>query len=231
MTCPAGSYGEFSNFTCTSCATECSICFLSDSGSCTSCSSTYYLAYGTTNCSSNCPDGQYKSNSTISLCLLCNSGCLTCNISSSNCLTCGFVEAIGAYLYYYNSKCLQQCPAGFWANSTLYTCDSCAAGCSSCFGPDLASCTACNTNTTQYYKFIGSTTCNTTCPAGQFISASIDFLCQLCSPVCVTCDTIAENCTSSNCSINYYFLNNSCLSSCPNGYYSDATQRRCLGCI
>ena len=84
--------------------------------------------------------------------------------------------------------------------------------------------------TTQYYKEIGATVCGTSCPDGQFISPSIANLCQVCSPTCITCATTAENCTNTNCSINFYFLNNSCLASCPDSYYPDSSLRQCLPC-
>ena len=101
-----------------------------------------------------------------------------------------------------------------------------------CFNSSLSSCTVCsNDSSTIYYKWIGATVCSSTmCPDGQFISLTIHNWCQPCSPICVTCSSTAENCTSSTCAQNYFFLNNSCLISCPNGYYADSTVRRCLTC-
>lgn len=46
----------------------------------------------------------------------------------------------------------------------------------------------------------------------------------------MTCSVTAENCTSSNCSANYFYLNNSCLTTCPDNYYADVTQRQCIKC-
>ena len=81
-----------------------------------------------------------------------------------------------------------------------------------------------------YYKHIGADVCNTSCPGGQFIAASVPNYCQPCSPVCITCENAAENCTNLNCSVNYFYLNNSCLAACPDNYYTDSSLRQCLQC-
>ena len=55
-------------------------------------------------------------------------------------------------------------------------------------------------------------------------------VCQPCSSVCVTCSVAAENCTSTTCPQNLFFLSNQCLSSCPDGYYADTALRQCKAC-
>ena len=80
------------------------------------------------------------------------------------------------------------CLTGDWGNSDNNNCDTCTPGCTSCFGDGLASCNTCgNVGNDTYYKHIGNTVCNTTCPNGQFISSFIDYFCQPCSVLCVTC--------------------------------------------
>ena len=180
----------------------------------------------------NCPSNEYPDASTFS-CLLCASSCLTCSGTSGNCLTCGLSHAHGVDLFLASAggQCLMKCPAGEWGNANTHTCDSCQAGCSVCFGGTTNDCTSCTTvNGTVYYLQIGSTICSQTCPDGQFISASIPHFCQPCSISCITCSQDAYNCTSSNCSINYYYLNNSCLTICPTDYYADPVTRHCLSC-
>ena len=161
--------------------------------------------------------------------MLC-SGCLTCSGSAKNCLSCGF-SAYGFHLYLYNNTCLLNCPNGFWANSVGNTCDSCTQGCLTCTGVGLTNCLTCdNVTGTPYLKEIGATICGTTCPDRQFISASYPNECQPCASNCITCSGTANNCTSSNCSINYYYLNNSCLTQCPNQYFPNFSLRQCQLC-
>lgn len=231
--CPLGKYGNLTDFTCTACADGCASCFDSTNTSCYSCkqfsSTNYYLEYGEFNCLTTCPDGQYANASSFR-CLLCSANCLTCVNSSSNCLTCGF-SSIGVNLYLSGNKCVATCPQGQWGNSTNYTCDDCTGGCLACTGPSLSECTLCgNYSNSTYYKHISATICNTTCPDGQFISASIPHFCQLCSSICVTCSEVADNCTSSTCAANYFYLDNECLNVCPNNYYPDRSTRECKGC-
>jgi len=164
--------------------------------------------------------------------MLCSASCLTCTGTFSYCLSCGFSQ-LGSFLYLYSNQCLLNCPTHYFANVTTNTCDPCTPGCSVCYSSGFSSCTACNndTNNAIYYKYIGSDICNTSCPNGQFISSSVLYLCQACSSICVTCSISAENCTSSNCSANYYFLNNSCLSICPDNYYPNPSIRQCSPCV
>lgn len=131
-----------------------------------------------------------------------------------------------------NSTCLIKCPQGYWANATAYECQQCPTGCSACFGSTLQQCTVCsNVSGTLYYLGVGTTTCNTSCPDGQYISSLVPFVCLSCSPACLTCQDTADNCTSDTCAINYFYLNNSCLANCPdNYYYHDSTLRQCQQC-
>lgn len=134
-------------------------------------------------------------------------------------------------LYLYNNSCLMSCPAGYWKNSSGSTCDPCNAACALCSDSTVNTCTQCrNISSDIYYKQIGANVCSLACPDGQFIHPNIPNYCQPCSPNCITCANTAENCTNLSCSINYYYLNNSCLTLCPNNYYSDSSLRQCLQC-
>jgi proprotein convertase subtilisin/kexin type 5 len=233
VTCPINQFGSLSNFQCTNCASECATCFGSLNTQCYSCqnynSTNYYLVFGTDYCNTNCPDGQYQ-NATDFTCRLCSSGCLTCVTTSLTCLSCGF-STLGYNLYLQNNKCLMACMNGYWGNITTFTCDACTVGCATCTSSGLSSCSVCgNDSSTIYYKYIGSTVCNTTCPDGQYIAAAVPNLCQPCSSICSTCVGSAENCTSATCAQNYFFLSNQCLINCPNGYYASASVRQCLTC-
>jgi proprotein convertase subtilisin/kexin type 5 len=228
ISCPEGTFKNSSALTCDVCPSGCPSCFgptLADCYSCTSnATDTFYLVYGTSTCGA-CPDGQYAVNATMK-CMLCASTCLTCSVTSTSCLTCSFSSLLGAHLYLSGSQCLMSCPTGYWGNVTDHKCTACHVGCAACTDDTITSCTVCaNASGTLYYKHIGETVCNTTCPDGQFISASIPFLCQKCGSTCVTCSSTADNCTSSSCAANLYYLSNSCLTACPTGYYADSSKQ------
>ena len=237
--CPSNQFGNLTSFVCTNCADGCQSCFAGTLSSCYTCgvasnSDIYFLIYGTNTCSKTCPNGQY-SNSTSYTCMLCNANCLTCIGTSSYCLTCGF-STIGANLYLYGSSCLLTCPDGYFANVTANTCDPCHFGCATCTGPLLTNCIVCNNYNNSgtidvYYKVVGQTTCNTSCPTGQFIS-SLPNACASCDPGCISCSITSTNCTINACNTGYYYLatNNSCLSTCPDNYYANTTTGLCTVC-
>lgn len=74
--------------------------------------------------------------------------------------------------------------------------------------------------TTIYYLQINQTTCLSSCPNGEFADPGTPNTCSPCSSECTTCSGSATSCTGSTCQANYYFYNNSCISSCPNSTYT-----------
>lgn len=234
--CPSGNFGNLTGLICSPCEKGCLNCFGGTLDQCNNCTSyngtSYFLISGTSTCNISCPNGQY-SNDTDYTCRLCQVSCVTCVNSSSTCLSCGFSE-FGYNLYLANNSCVASCPVGYWGNATLFTCDKCSPGCTAC--TSLSDCSVCGNVTINstaadvYYKDIYSSVCNLTCPDGQFISSTKQNVCVLCSSQCVTCFGIASNCTSSTCLANYFFLNGSCLSVCPDNYYPNSTVWQCQQC-
>lgn len=179
-------FEQLSNYTCISCTSECAICFESTVNDCNKCNSGSFLIYDTTYCNASCPDGQY-SNSTSNMCLLCDSNCITCSSTSSTCLTCGF-NSFGIHLFLVNNTCVQDCSGAYYEESGNHTCTACHAGCLTCLDSALNLCSSCrNDSTTQYYKYIGDTICDTTCPLGQFVHADFPNNCQACNVNCIGC--------------------------------------------
>ena len=230
IACTLGTYGNLANLQCSGCAAECLSCFGPSNLECHNCSSSYFLHYGTNTCLGSCPAGQLE-NSTTNTCMLCSGECLTCSSTVSNCLTCGFSQ-LGVDLFFSSNKCLLNCPSGSWGNSSSHNCDSCTVGCLTCTTSGLTSCQSCgNDSSTQYYKHIGANTCANNCPDGQYIDAAYPNDCRPCASNCITCSGTADHCTNTNCSVNFFFLNNSCLAACPpDHYYQDSSSRQCLSC-
>ena len=75
----------------------------------------------------------------------------------------------------------------------------------------------------MYYKDRYSTTCNPTCPIGQYIDSIIPNLCVPCDFKCLKCNVSSTNC--SKCALGYflYVPMNSCTAMCPPGYFNDPT--------
>lgn len=126
-------------------------------------------------------------------------------------------------VYLYNFKCVTFCPTGYWANSTVsldHQCTRCHTYCTSCTGPSNYECPSCATVTnvgvtTIYYKDLYSSTCNPTCPDGQFISILFPNFCVPCDTKCVLCSTSASHC--SKCQFGYYLYvpDSLCTNQCP----------------
>lgn len=58
-------------------------------------------------------------------------------------------------------------------------------------------------------------------------------MCQLCASQCQACETTFDNCVQSDgCSRGFYFFNetNSCVASCPTGFYADSITGFCGEC-
>ncbi len=70
----------------------------------------YYLEYGTTYCSLQCPNGEYEIPGT-NLCGRCNDNCNTCDIQATNCTSC-YLTATGLKVFLEGNICVQKCKDG-----------------------------------------------------------------------------------------------------------------------
>jgi proprotein convertase subtilisin/kexin type 5 len=101
--CSKGKYATL-NLTCLSCITGCETCTAANLNSCQSCTSGFYLVFGTTSCSTSCPSNQYAT--TNNTCQLCK-------------------------YFIHNGNCVQSCPSGFvGVIDTISTCAPCTTNCS-----------------------------------------------------------------------------------------------------
>lgn len=233
ITCPNGYYGQNTNNTCVLCNLACSLCFGPSTDQCYSCQPDnqtllyYYLSYGTTSCVQICPYGQYAVNGSYT-CQPCNINCATCVGTSTNCLTCTYVNTINI-VYLYQNACIITCPNNYWMNSTVqldHKCTLCHPFCLVCTGPSNLACSVCGNQTVDnatvsYYKDLDSTTCNPTCPNGQYIDSIINNICVPCNSRCLKCAASSTNC--SQCAFSYYLYapDFNCTSQCPANFYND----------
>ena len=145
LSCISGQY--YYNYSCvTSCpdgyftnTDECSVCispckYCTDEVTCLSCDEGYWDG---TQCTTECPSGQYGDNSTHT-CIDCTSPCATCRNSSTTCLSCE-----GNSLYFHEYDCISECPDRYYPQSDL-TCSQCQLPCSTC--NNESSCLSCSYN-------------------------------------------------------------------------------------
>ena len=121
---------------------------------------------------------------------------------------------------------MQRCPAAQYGRLNDSTCQSCAAGCASCTDATVNDCLSCNNfnSSVAFYKWANETTCSSTCPDGQFVSATLSHQCAYCASNCITCLGRADNCTfKGGCRTGSFFSNSSfdCVTLCPAGLYGD----------
>jgi proprotein convertase subtilisin/kexin type 5 len=234
--CALGTYPQAgtTNNLCLNCDSSCAACFGPLQTSCTQCKNTTNVTYFkdplTPTCNTTCPQGYFGSIPT-NLCTQCQTGCASCQTNASYCQLCTNMGSIPYYLI--NNSCVNFCPNGFYPNGNL--CSQCHKSCATCTGSLNTDCTSCANATvdgvfTQFYLAIRSTTCNSGCPPGQYISASFPNSCQQCSSLCVTCEGNPDNCTNGQCPFGYFFFNNSCLTTCFPGFYGDRVSWHCLSC-
>ncbi|XP_065193123.1 proprotein convertase subtilisin/kexin type 5-like [Sycon ciliatum] len=100
-------------------------------------------------CISQCPHGHYGS--PLTGCNRCAAYCQTCHSTPSNCTDC--------YQGYYrlNSKCLGNCPDGYFADSVNNVCTPCSSECAWCSGAST-NCTGCGLG-----KYLQNNTCVSKC--------------------------------------------------------------------
>ena len=157
--------------------------------------------------------------------------------TSTNCTSC-WLTTTGIRLFLESSICVQSCSISMFKQSSNNTCMPCNTGCLVCTGFSLLECQACNnvtniSGTFVYYLTIGNSICDISCPTGQYIRDGFPNYCQSCSVQCIGCSVTSTNCTESFlCTVGYFFYvpTNSCLLSCPSGFYANSTTKYCVAC-
>ena len=193
----------------------------------------YYLNLGSTVCSLECPVGQYRRDGYPNVCQMCSPECGGCFKTSTNC-TEAHKCALNYFFYRPTNSCIQACPTGYYANITTQTCEFCAGGCSSCQSGDLLNCQGCQTDPVtniSYFKEMNADICVSTCAAGTY-ALLVDNTCRACYITCVLCvndSTTCQQCRNVS-GINYFYYDNKCLATCPDGYYGEKTNNTCVPC-
>lgn len=240
--CPAGSYPN-ENSVCAACPVGCASC--KNATYCESCSNAtvngtvaiYYLADSA--CSTTCSSG-FK-DSANNMCSDCLYPCLTCEMDflGTACKSCG------GGLYLIARKCVPECPEGYFLGNQ--SCLACQSSCKTC--SNNSTCDSCKPSVGSASAgelFVwdpqsSKCTNRSGCLEGRFVFLNIStslYSCQPCQSSCATCFLSPSNCTSCSAPLLFFALETggSCLSACPNGYYSasggcQACSSNCRTCL
>lgn len=179
-------------------------------------------------CTPNCSLGQFISGSPQA-CTLCDPNCRSCNALATNCTSCGLDTILQQQQYLTATRtCSLTCLSSYYifAANSIYECDKCDPACLVCSAPmSPSACKTCNNDAGFVLAFGSTTTCTSGCTPAQFISGT-PLACTPCDLNCLSCDALANNCTSCGLDTNgkqMYLLSMGtyyqCSVLCPISYY------------
>lgn len=102
---------------------------------CTSCDGSVPYLLNNNTCYNICTTG-FGYTDDPALCVWCNIYCTSCYAVADNCSSCYTNGSNSSFLYVNDtagySNCVKTCPAGYFGNTTTYTCDLCDPSCTTC---------------------------------------------------------------------------------------------------
>lgn len=227
--CPQPYYGATFPNVCTFCNAACQACTGPSINECQICMPGYKINNLT--CSTTCLTGYGPTSNTL-VCIWCNLKCASssCTNVFDNCTSCTKTGPFTAYLATVGTsypQCLSICPAGQYGNNTDQLCHMCDVSCVTCVNTSTK-CLQCAGNA-GWLNYA----CYNVCTNGYFlesnqvnsnnVNCAACYNCTLCEPVCETCTGTSTTCKS--CPMTgvhaAYLLGNSCVGTCPNGYYNN----------
>lgn len=135
--CDDGKYGDTLTNMCLLCHYSCLTCRGAGPDQCKVCAKGFLRRKSL--CVSKCEEGEFVVDGA---CFSCDKKCLTCDgPKDDQCFTCAENTATGLGYYYYNKRCMESCPPGFYPDNFEKVCKLCKTVCSSCTSWDF--CTAC----------------------------------------------------------------------------------------
>uniref|UniRef100_A0A671RA21 Proprotein convertase subtilisin/kexin type 5-like n=1 Tax=Sinocyclocheilus anshuiensis TaxID=1608454 RepID=A0A671RA21_9TELE len=193
---------------CEICPNGCAAC--DQTGKCT-CEEYYFLHED--QCLGDCPK-RYFTNVEQKLCTPCHSDCAECDgPDEDDCTSCGHYGDVR-----HNGKCLFQCPPETYL-------DGCDKSCLTCSGPHPSSCLTCRASMRKDVN--GHCQFFSDCSLHTFTDK--DSQCKPCHKSCLRCSgTSKEQCLS--CNPKHFLLKQTCVSTCPDGYYVDEAKQECVQC-
>ncbi len=198
--CPSTYYNESTTGNCLLCSTQpinCKLC--SSAITCIACDPTYMLFPVNSSCLNFVPAG-YVNISGVAY--SCDGECATCSIVTTNCTSCKTKNLLG-------NACIDTCPSSYVPIGKL--CVSCASPCYTC-SSITTNCTSCVAQSPALY--LSNNLCISSCPNYTYPNTST-LSCLPCVDPCLTCTTKS---TCSSCVNGYFYYQQACLTTCPDGY-------------
>ncbi|CDW89713.1 fu domain containing protein [Stylonychia lemnae] len=176
--CPDGYYGDPVTHACVLCHYSCQTCSGYGADTCTVCA-TGFLRRGAF-CVEKCNDGEFEIQGT---CKSCDSKCSSCfGVKDDQCYSCN-ENTLTTYGYYFlGTKCLEECPIGYYPDNILKICKKCNPRCASCLSDTF--CTSCVDGPFQ----LNNGECTFfTCLDTQYRVIKPSLACYECDSSCLTC--------------------------------------------
>ncbi|XP_024861243.1 proprotein convertase subtilisin/kexin type 5 [Kryptolebias marmoratus] len=201
--CPKGFYTNSTE--CHRCPDHCSEC--NQDGLCGQCKSQYFLHED--ECVDDCPKGYFPSIQQHE-CVRCHADCATCDGPGiDDCNECRNPKAVR-----YSGECLPSCPSNTYYDKSINECKGCDESCLTCSGHEPFDCLSCDANRRK--DATGHCAWSSECPVGSYVDQNGE--CHQCHSLCRQCHGPGkDHCLS--CSEHHFLLNNTCVETCPVGYY------------
>ncbi|RXN20211.1 pro convertase subtilisin kexin type 5 isoform X1 [Labeo rohita] len=205
---------------CEQCDSSCWTCSGNGKEQCDSCQDAcdeYHFLHED-ECLDDCPKG-YFTDVAQKKCTSCNTACAECDgPDEDDCTSCGF-----GYVHN-NGQCLfWSCPPETYLDGK--ECRDCDKSCLTCSGPHPSSCLTCRDNMRKDVN--GHCEFFRDCSVHTFTDK--DGHCKPCHKSCLQCSGAGKNqCIS--CNPKHFLLNQTCVSTCPGGYYVDEDKQECVQC-
>ncbi|XP_028813093.1 proprotein convertase subtilisin/kexin type 5 [Denticeps clupeoides] len=211
--CKQGQYYDGLDGECHYCHLTCKTCIGPKAQDCSSCFDDYVLDQDGA-CVEHCLPGSFA-NPASQMCEECSPNCETCGDASDNCISC----KSGSYqLFLHQGRCWSNCPDGFFETAEGM-CEACDSECLTC-EEKSSQCLSCVEG-----RFFEIGQCKPNCSQRSYPAE--DGTCRRCPP---HCDVCADDKACSRCSFLYLLLNGVCKANCPEGYFEDLDEGRCVPC-
>ncbi|KAL4435522.1 hypothetical protein ABPG74_020298 [Tetrahymena malaccensis] len=161
-----------------------------------------------------CATGYYLQ---TGVCNQCNITCYTCQDSSS-CTQCLPIQGLALNQ---SNQCV--CQEYYYFDSVNIACSACQNNkCLTCQENDSTQCLSCKPPLALL-----NTDCVESCGTGMAVNQTSN-KCQKCIPNCMNCDNNLQSCNK--CQNGFFFLNDQCITNCPDGYFGDVQNAICIPC-
>lgn len=209
--CPTSYHLDQSRRVCMPCPAQCNEC--NSLLECTKCESRLMLVQG--RCVSSCSPAHFQTDDYE--CLPCSESCSSCSGNADHCVSCA-----DSYLEF-NQTCVEQCPSGFWNDSSRDQCLPCPQGCEMCSWQDNEQGLVCTKCALPWLLDVSTQQCinpsSNACSTGEYFAEDECIECHTSCHQCV--GPLANDCTECSPEMSWMTEEGSCIESCPQATFSE----------